>query len=131
MSWWRPATIRAPRVELRRLLDSFTTLLAVRHDVARDRHAINFQPLHVEASTIAEQRAPRLVVHVDDDAEALRLLVVPLVHVGDAAEEHRKRETEGTFVEALCARPETQAALLVDRQFDVDGQVTVRPEIID
>src|SRR3989442_1685614 len=57
--------------------DSLTTLLAARQDVAGSRLAIDRPPLYLEAPTITEQRARSLVMYVDDNAEALRLLVIP------------------------------------------------------
>src|SRR3989442_6448818 len=108
-----------------------STLLAARQDVDGYFSSSDLPPLHVEASTIAEQRPPSRVAYVDGNAKALRLLVVPLAHVRNTTEEHWKVEAHGPLVEALCTRTEANPTLLIHRQIDVDSQVLVRSEIVD
>src|SRR3954451_3767320 len=105
------------------------TFLTRRHNVTRN--FCHFLPFDVEAAGITKQRSPDTAVDVHDDAEALRSVVVPLSDVGDPAEQHGEAETDHTLVESLRPRTKSQAALLVDGQIDIHGEVFVRTEIID
>jgi hypothetical protein len=58
------------------------------------------------------------------------LVVVPLMNVGDAREEKWEAEGDPSFVEALLARPEVQATLLVHTEGNVHSEMLMRPEVV-
>src|SRR5258706_15273719 len=95
-------------------------------DAAR-RHG---PPLDGEGATIAEERSPDAVAHVNLDAEALRLVIVPLADLGDARKQQRKGKGDRPLVEALGARAQPQPAALVHPQVEVHRQMLVAAEII-
>src|SRR5262245_24361487 len=88
-------------------------------------------PVDDKSAAVSKQRAPDLVVYIDDDPEALRRIVIPFPHVGDAAEKHGKAESEEAFVKPLCARSQSKPAFVVDAQIDVNCEMFVRSQIVD
>ena len=63
------------------------TFLTLREDVTGDFARRHLPPFDVEAAAVAKQRCPDAVMDIHGDSEALRVVVVPLPHIGYAAEE--------------------------------------------
>src|SRR4051812_45951116 len=107
------------------------TFLTPGEDVTGDFARRHLPPFDVEAAAVAKQRSPEAIVDVHGDSEALRVVVVPLPHIGYAAEEHGKIEPDHAFVESLRTRKQPETASLVNRQVDVNGQMLMRAEVVD
>lgn len=107
---------------------SVANLLSSRKDVRRDRTVLDVPPLHIESASITKQRPPDAIPDVDTDAKASSLVVVPFPNVRDSAEQHREAEADDALVEPLRSGTESEPALDIHGQVNVDGKVFMRAE---
>ena len=96
----------------------------------RRRGDLKRLPLDPKPPTVAEERPPDLIAHIDLDAKAGGGFIIPLAHLGNTAEKHGETKSKQPLVKALFAGTQTKAALRVYREIDVDGEVFVSAEVI-
>ena len=123
--------LRLSRSAPRALCGSVADFVAHGQRVGRNVGRGHRAPSGPKRAVVSEELAKQLIAHLHLNAVAVRFVIIPLLHVGQARKQHGKPERHRPLVEALLARAQPQGAPRGHGRVNIDGQVLVRAQVID